>query len=83
MFVRHFVGGQQQKRPANHLLTIKQEGESLKSYMKQFNKEVLEVDKPKDKVQLPTFKVSLKSKEFVVVLAKIPLESMMELLLKA
>lgn len=51
--------------------------------MKQFNKEVLEVDKPKDKVQLPTFKVSLKSKEFVVVLAKIPLESMMELLLKA
>ena len=38
-FVCHFVGGQQQKRPMDHLLTIKQgEGESLRSYVKRFNK---------------------------------------------
>jgi len=83
LFVRHYVDGQQQKRPANHLLMIRQEkGETLRSYVKQFNKEVIEVDKPRDKVQLPTFKVNLKSKEFVVMLAKSPLESMIELLLK-
>ena len=68
-FVRHFVGGQQQKRPADHLLTIKhEEGESLRSYVKRFNREVLEVDEAEDKVQLITFKAGSKSKEFVVAL---------------
>ena len=51
--------------------------------MKWFNSEVLEVDETKDKVQITTFKASLKSNEFVVVLAKSPPESMTELLLKA
>ena len=50
--------------------------------MKQFNREVLEVDEAEDKVQLTMFKASLKSKEFVVALAKSPLESMAKLLLK-
>lgn len=69
----HFVDGQRQKRLVNHLLTIRQEeGESLRSYMKQFNREVLEVDEAKDKVQLTTFKARLKSKEFLVALAKCP-----------
>ena len=41
-------------------MTIKQgERESLRLYVKQFNKEVLEVDETKDKVQLTTFKVGL------------------------
>ena len=41
------------------------------------------MDNADDKVQLTTFKVGLKSKEFGMVLAKSPLESMIELLLKA
>ena len=51
--------------------------------MKRFNREVLEVDEVEDKVQLTTFKARLKSKEFVVALAKCPLESMAKMLLKA
>ena len=47
--------------------------------MKRFNKEVLEVDKANDKVQLTTFKTGLKSKEFVMALAKNPLELMTKL----
>ena len=51
--------------------------------MKSFNREVLEVDEVKDKLQLTTFKVGLKSKDFVATLAKSPPESMAEMLLKA
>ena len=51
------------------LLMIRQgEGESLRSYMKRFNREVLEVDEAEDQVQLTTFKAGLRSKEFVVAL---------------
>ena len=56
-FLRHFVGGQRSKRSANHLLTIRQgENETLRSYVKCFTQETLEVDKADDKVQLTTFK---------------------------
>lgn len=80
----HFVGGQCQKRSADHLLTIRQEeGESLRSYVKRFNREALELDEVEDKVQLTTFKARLKSKEFMVALAKSPSESMTEMLLNA
>ena len=51
--------------------------------MKRFNREVLEVDEAEDKVQLTTFKASLKSKKFMVTLAKSPPDSMTEMLLKA
>ena len=81
-FVRHVVGGQHQKRMANHLLTIKQgEREPLRSYVKRLTREVLEVDEVD--VQLTTFKAGLKSREFVVALAKIPPQTMVEMLLKA
>ena len=44
-FLRHFIGGQCPKRPADHLLTIRQgEKETLRSYMKRFTQETLEVD---------------------------------------
>ena len=67
----------------DHLLTIKkEEGDSLKSYVKRFNREMLEVVEVEDKMQLTTFKVRLKSKEFVVALAKSPPRSMEEMLLK-
>ena len=59
------------------------EGESLRSYMKRFNREVLEVDKVEDQVQLTTFKAGLRSKEFVVALTKSPPKSMTDLLMKA
>ena len=83
LFVHHFVGGQHQKRPAYHLLTIKQgEGESLRSYVKRFNRKVLEVDKTEDQVQLTKFKAGLRSKEFVMALTKSPPASMTDLLMK-
>ena len=40
--------------------------------MKRFNRVVLVGDEAEDKMQLTTFKVRLKSKEFVVTLAKSP-----------
>ena len=82
-FLHHFVGGQRSKRPADHLLTIKQgEKETLRSYVKRFTWETLEVDEADDKVQLTTFKVGLKSREFVVSLAKNPPKTMAKMLLK-
>ena len=93
-FISHFIGGQHPKRPTDHLLTIRQ-GEKvqlttfcspsahLRLYMKRFTREVLEVDQVDDKVQLTTFKAELKSREFVVALAKSPSQTMAEMLLKA
>ena len=83
-FLRHFVSGQRPKRPANHLLTIRQrEKETLRSYMKRFTQETLEVDEADNKVQLTTFKAGLKSRDFVVSLVKNLPKTMAELLLKA
>jgi len=83
-FLRHFVGGRCLRRTADHLLTIKQgEKETLRSYVKRFIRETLEVDEANDKVQLTTFKVGLKSREFVVSLAKNPPKTMAKMLLKA
>ena len=49
--------GQRPKRPADHLLTIRQgEKETLRLYVKRFTRETLEVDEADDKVQLTTFK---------------------------
>ncbi|XP_075663218.1 uncharacterized protein LOC142632759 [Castanea sativa] len=83
-FLRHFFGGQRPKRPVDHRLTIKQgEKETLRSYVKRFTRETLEVDDADDKVQLTTFKAGLRSREFVVSLAKNPPRTMAEMLLKA
>ncbi|XP_030950084.1 uncharacterized protein LOC115973990 [Quercus lobata] len=83
-FLRHFIEGQHPRRPANHLLTIRQgEKETLRSYMKHFTRETLEVDKADDKVQITTFKAGLKSKEFMVLLEKNPPKMMAVILLKA
>ena len=40
--------------------------------MKRFTREILEVDETNDKVQLTNFKAGLKSREFIVSLAKNP-----------
>ena len=50
-FLCHFIRGKRPKRPADHLLTIKQrEKETLRSYVKRFTRETLEVDEADDKV---------------------------------
>ena len=51
--------------------------------MKRFTQETLKVDEADDKVQLMTFKASLKSREFVASLTKNPPKTMAKMLLKA
>ncbi|XP_050249276.1 uncharacterized protein LOC126696619 [Quercus robur] len=83
-FLCHFIGGQHPKKPADHLLTIKQgEKETLRSYMKRFTRETLEVDETDDKVQLTTFKAGLRSRDLMASLVKNPPKTMAEMLLKA
>ena len=49
--LHHFIGGQRPKRPTDYLLTIRQgEKETLRSYVKRFTWETLEVDEANDKV---------------------------------
>ena len=77
-------GGQRPKRPVDHLFTIRQgEKETLRSYVKRFTRETLEVDEADDKVQLTTFKAGLRSRDLVASLAKNPLKTMAKMLLKA
>ena len=83
-FLHHFIGGQRPKRPTDHLLAIRQgEKETLRSYIKHFTRETLEVDEADDKVQLTTFKAGLRSRDLVASLAKNPPRTMAEMLLKA
>ena len=83
-FLRHFIGGQRPKRLADYLLIVKQgEKETLKSYVKRFTRETLEVNEADDKVQLTTFKARLRSRDLVASLAKNPPKMMAEMLLKA
>ena len=50
-FLCHFDGGQHLKRPVDHLLIIRQgEKETLRSYVKRFTRETLEVDEADDKL---------------------------------
>ena len=51
--------------------------------MKRFTQETPEVDEVDNKVQLTTFKVGLKSRDFVISLIKNPPRTMAEMLLKA
>ena len=82
-FLRHFIGGQRPNSLADYLLTIRQgENETLRSYVKRFTQETLEVDEADDKVHLTTFKAGLRSRDLVVSLAKNPPKTMAEMLLK-
>ena len=55
----------------------------MRSYVKCFTRETLEVDEADNKVQLMTFKAGLKSRMFAVSLMKNPPNTMAEILLKA
>ena len=83
-FVRHFIKGQRHKRPTSYLLTIKQqEGESLREYMKHFNKAVLEIDEVDNQVIMTTFQASLSNLDLVFSLEKTLPTSMTDLMFKA
>ena len=54
----------------------------MRSDVTRFTQGILEVDEADDKVQLTTFKAGLKSREFMVSLAKNSPKTMVEMLLK-
>ena len=83
-FVHHFIEGQCHKRPTSYLLTVRQqEGETLREYVKHFNKAVLEIDEVDDQVIMTTFQVGLNNPDLVFYLRKTPPTSMIDLLFKA
>ena len=83
-FVRHFIGGQRHKRPTSYLLTVRQqEGESLRDYVKCFNKVVLEIDEANNQVIMMTFQAGLNNPDLIFLLGKMPPTSMTDLLFKA
>ena len=66
------------------MLTIRQqEWESLRDYVKRFNKAVLKIDKVDDQVIMMTFQVGLNNPDLVFSLGKSPPISMTDLLFKA
>ena len=83
-FVRHFIGGQRHKRPTSYLLTVRQqERESLRDYVKRFNKAVLEIDEADDQVIILTFQARLNNPDLIFSLGKTPPTFMIDLLFKA
>ena len=60
-----------------------QEGESLRDYVKRFNKAVLEIDEADNQVIMTTFQARLNNPDFIFSLGKTPPTSMMDLLFKA
>ena len=83
-FVRHFIGGLRHKRPTSYLLTVKQqEGETLRKYVKRFNKAVLEIDEVDNQVIMTTFQARLNNSNLIFSLGMTPTTSMTNLLFKA
>ena len=77
------MGGQCHKRPTSYLLTMKQqEGETLREYVKRFNKAVLEINEVDDQVIMTTFQARLNNLDLVFFLGKTPSTSMTDLLFK-
>ena len=66
------------------MLTLKQqEEETLRAYLKRFNRAILEVDVADDQVQLMAFQVGLMTKDFIFLLAKTLPTTMIDLMFKA
>uniref|UniRef100_A0A2N9F6C9 Retrotransposon gag domain-containing protein n=1 Tax=Fagus sylvatica TaxID=28930 RepID=A0A2N9F6C9_FAGSY len=65
-FIDHFIGRQQRGQPPTHLLNVRQrEGETLRSYIVQFNKEALQIDRPNEHVTLIAFIAGLHKGDFL------------------
>ncbi|XP_075636765.1 uncharacterized protein LOC142609003 [Castanea sativa] len=83
-FVHHFIGSQHHKRPISYLLTVKQqEGETLREYVKHFNKVVLEIDEADVQVIMTNFQAGLNNPDLIFYQGKTSPTSMMDLLFKA
>ena len=83
-FVCHFIGDQRHKRSTSYLLTMKQqEGETLRKYVKHFNKAVLEIDEANDQVIMTTFQAGLNHPDLVFSRGKTLPTTMTDLLFKA
>jgi hypothetical protein len=83
-FIDHFIGGQRRGCPPTHLLNVKQmEGESLRAYVHRFNKEAMQIDRPKEDVTLTTFMAGLRKGDFLYNLCKDPPETLSELMYEA
>ncbi|XP_059458335.1 uncharacterized protein LOC132187931 [Corylus avellana] len=55
IFLTHFLGSRERKKPSRYLLTLhQQEGESLKEFMVQFNVEKLKIEDPSNGVIFST-----------------------------
>ncbi|XP_059639659.1 uncharacterized protein LOC132282045 [Cornus florida] len=83
-FIGHFIAGQKHRRPAIHLLNVKQQkGESLRDYISRFNTEMLQVEEVDDKVALTAFMGGLQTSKFLFSLLKEAPTSMTELMVRA
>ncbi|XP_059639573.1 uncharacterized protein LOC132281943 [Cornus florida] len=83
-FIGHFIAGQKHRRPATHLLNVKQQkGESLRDYISHFNTEMLQVEEVDDKVALTAFMGGLQTSKFLFSLSKEAPTSMTELMVRA
>jgi hypothetical protein len=66
IFLTHFLGSQERKKPSGYLLTLHQgEGESLKEFMIRFNAEILKVEDPTDGVIFSAIYNGISSEELV------------------
>ena len=83
-FIDHFIGGQRRGHPPIHLLNVKQmEDESLRAYVHRFNKETMQIDRPKEDVTLTAFMARLPKGDFLYDLCKDPPETLSELMYEA
>ena len=60
-----------------------QEGETLREYVKRFNKAILEINEADDQVIMTTFQAGLNNPDLIFSLGKTPPTSMMDLLFQA
>ncbi|XP_059626905.1 uncharacterized protein LOC132269670 [Cornus florida] len=83
-FTGHFIAGQKHRRPATHLLNVKQQkGKPLRDYISYFNIEILQVEEVDDKVALTAFMGGLRTSKFLLSLSKEAPTSMIELMVRA
>ena len=83
-FIMHFIGEQRYKRSSASILNIKQrEDESLRSYVTQFNREALLINKAYDKVLVIAFTNGLCSREFLFFIYKHDSKTMTNMLYRA
>ena len=83
-FTSHFIRGHRYNRSTACLMSIKQrDDETLRSYITQFNKEALSIDKASDKILVAAFTNGLRKGKFLFSLYKNDLKTMSDVLYKA